>query len=153
MTMLDKLAMCEGKWRGTSSLQLDPDSGNLIDSHSTAVITRIAGDRFVRIDYTWSNDDKPQDGSYLIGYIRKTGEVTAHWIDSFHMGSKVMACIGTADDAGVISLLGSYEAPPGPDWGWRTIITPEADSLRILMNNIWPEGREDLAVDARYVRE
>lgn len=44
MTMLEKLAACEGSWQGTSRLQ---------------------------------------EGSYLVGHVVRTGEVTAHWIDSW----------------------------------------------------------------------
>ncbi len=152
MTMLEKLAACEGSWEGTSRLQMDADAGTIVESPSTASVTRVANGKFVRIDYKWSFDDKPQEGSYLVGHLVKTGEVTAHFIDSFHMGAKVMACTGTGNSDGVISVLGSYPAPPGPDWGWRTIITPAGDSLKIVMNNIWPEGREDMAVEASYTK-
>lgn len=133
-------------------MQLDPDAGTLIASQSTAIVTQLANGKFIRIDYTWSHEGQPHDGSCLIGHVEKSGEVTAHWIDSFHMGNGLLASTGTADENGVISVLGSYVAPPGPDWGWRTIITPDGDRLRIVMNNIWPEGREDLAVDASYTR-
>jgi len=150
--MIDKLASCEGTWQGTSQLQLDAEAGTLTGSPSTAIVSRVASGKFVRIDYKWSHEGQAHDGSYLIGHTAKTGEVTVYWVDSFHMGSSVLASTGTADDSGIISVLGAYAAPPGPDWGWRTIFTPDGDALRIVMNNIWPEGREDLAVDATYTR-
>jgi len=44
---------------------------------------------------------------------------------------------------------GSYAAPPGPDWGWRTVIEiPDDDSFRMVMYNVSPEGKEELAVNA-----
>ncbi|MEO5580876.1 MAG: hypothetical protein ABIR58_09455 [Gemmatimonadaceae bacterium] len=85
--MLEELAACEGSWRGTSRLQLDPPAGTLVDSPATATIAQLANGTFIRIDYKWSHEDKPHEGSYLL-----------------------------------------------------------------VTNNIWPEGREDLAVDASYTR-
>jgi hypothetical protein len=53
----------------------------------------------------------------------------------------------------MLSVRGSYAAPPGPDWGWRIEITPDGRTLRIVMFNIWPDGsREDLAAEASYTR-
>ena len=58
--------------------------------------------------------------------------------------------------AGLLEVIGSYAAPPGPDWRWRTIVeTAEEDRLQrlqIFMYNISPGGKEDLAVDATYSR-
>jgi hypothetical protein len=49
--------------------------------------------------------------------------------------------------------VGSYAAPPGPDWGWRIEIAAEqCKALRLVMFNIWPDGKEELAVEAAYVR-
>ena len=64
-----------------------------------------------------------------------------------------MFCHGTINAQGIIDLLGSYEAPPGPDWGWRIIITnPSNNRLQIIMYNCSPEGVEELAVQADYKR-
>jgi hypothetical protein len=52
-------------------------------------------------------------------------------------------------------VRGSYAAPPGPDWGWRTDVTPNAERLRVVMHNVWPEaqgGKEELAVEAVSTR-
>jgi hypothetical protein len=69
------------------------------------------------------------------------------------MGDKVMACRGAVSNRGEISVLGSYAAPTGPDWGWRIVITPdEGQSLRIVMFNISPDGQEELAVETDYTR-
>lgn len=62
-------------------------------------------------------------------------------------------CDGTRDDGGVVSLRGSYPAPPGPDWGWRIELeNHERASLVMRMINISPEGQEALAVLAQYER-
>ena len=78
--------------------------------------------------------------------------MSAHWIDSWHNGFTVMTCDGTVNDSGVIDVRGTYPAPPGPDWGWRTVITPGVDTLQVVMHNIWPDGREELAVEDWFTR-
>ena len=151
MRGLDGLIACAGTWRGTSTLQ-DPHSGLDDESASTATVTPVLGGRFVRIDYTWSYGGKPQEGSLLVGLQKKAETATAHWIDSFHNGEKVMACSGSAAEDGAVSVRGSYAAPPGPDWGWRIDVIPAGETLRIVHHNVWPEGKEELAVESRYTR-
>lgn len=154
MSPLDPLIACAGSWRGKSILQ-DPHLGIAEESPSTATLTSLLGGRFVRMDYTWSYQAKPQEGSILIGYDRQAAAVTAHWIDSWHMSDKVMACVGAKPAGGTLSVRGSYPTPPGPDWGWRIDLIPDGATLRLVMYNIWPVdqgGKEDLAVDAAYSR-
>lgn len=153
MSVLDRLAACAGSWRGTNILQ-DPHAGIADTSPSTATVTPVLGGRFVRVDYTWEYQGKPQEGSLLIGFQRKANTVTAHWIDSWHNGDKGMALSGTAQDgATTLTVRGTYPAPPGPDWGWRIDLTPEVgEGLRVVHHNVWPEGKEELAVEATYTR-
>jgi hypothetical protein len=151
MSVLDGLTACAGTWQGTSTLE-DPHNGIADESASTATVTPLLGGRFVRIDYTWSYQEKPQEGSLLLGYQAKAETATGHWIDSFHNSDKVMVCAGTVPAGGPLSVRGSYAAPPGPDWGWRIDVLPDGDTLRIVHYNVWPEGKEELAVEARYTR-
>jgi hypothetical protein len=151
MNVLQPLLDCAGRWVGTSVLQ-DPPRIQRDESPSTAVVTPILGSRFVRLEYTWRHGQAPQEGVILIGYNAAAGEVSAHWIDSWHMGDKVMACRGAVGENGQLDVRGSYAAPPGPDWGWRTVVSPGDNDLRIVMYNVTPEGREELAVEAKYVR-
>ena len=155
MSILDALSACAGSWRGTSTLQ-DPGTIQPDTSPSTLTVTPVLGGRFVRLDYTWSYQDKPQEGSLLIGFDKEADTVTAHWIDTFHMSNKVMACTGPSPEGSTLSVRGSYAAPPGPDWGWRIDLTPEEEgTLRMVMFNVWPEsegGKEELAVEASYRR-
>jgi hypothetical protein len=68
------------------------------------------------------------------------------------MNEKYMTCEGMATDANV-DVRGSYAAPPGPDWGWRTIIDRNnRDLFRLVMYNITPEGEEQIAVETLYGR-
>ena len=123
------------------------------DSPSTAELSSLVGGKFVRMDYTWSYQGAPQEGSLLIGYESGPAVVTAHWVDTWHMGEGVMALRGTSDTDGSITVHGTYAAPPGPDWGWRIDLLPGDDSaLRLVMYNITPDGQEELAVEADYAR-
>jgi Protein of unknown function (DUF1579) len=68
------------------------------------------------------------------------------------MSDKPMKSEGPASSESV-DVRGSYAAPPGPDWGWRTVIeTAGTDSFRMVMHNVSPDGQEYLAVDAEYHR-
>jgi hypothetical protein len=150
MNPLESLAACAGSWRGANTLR-DPNTGKPEESPSTVAVTPVLGGRFVRVDYTWVYQGKPQEGSLLVGFDPQTGEVSGHWIDSWHMGPKAMACLGTASD-GSIAVRGSYAAPPGPDWGWRIEIGPGDGTLRITHTNIFPDGKEGPAAEGVYSR-
>ena len=151
MSAPELLLTCAARWRGTSALQ-DPETGAPDAAPSTAIVTPVLAGRFVRLDYTWAYRGKSQEGSMLIGHVAESGLVTVHWIDTWHMSDKVMACQGRTNERGVIDVHGSYAAPPGPDWGWRIVITPGQKTLGIVMYNITPAGQEALAVEASYVR-
>ena len=141
-----------GNWRGTKQLYMGPPPTPAIESPSRLSVAAVAGGSFLQLDYTWNFEGDEQTGVMLFGYD-DPGAATAAWIDSFHMSSKIMFCSGTAAD-GIATLRGSYEAPPGPDWGWRiTIRSVSAHELQILMHNISPEGQDDLAVQADFTRE
>ncbi len=151
MNILDKLVIYAGNWSGTNTLQ-DPHSGKPEESPSAATLIPVLGGRFVRIDYTWSYEGSPQEGSLLIGYEAENNLASAYWIDSWHMGNKVMSCSGAANDSG-LSVRGSYGVPDGPEWGWLINITLEEDQrLGIVMFNVEPNGKEWLATEAHYTR-
>jgi hypothetical protein len=148
MDAFSGLISLTGRWRGTYRL-IEPGRPAR-ESQSTAVVAPVAGGRFARIDYTWGDRDKPNDGSILFGRDRTRGVVTALWVDSWHMSDSVMACEGPGDS---LDVRGSYLAPPGPDWGWRTVVeSSDDDSFRMVMYNVSPDGHEELAVDAVYRR-
>jgi len=150
MPIPDALAAYIGRWAGSNRLQ-DPHTNKADDSAATALLTPVLNGRFLRFDYTWAYKGAAQEGSLLIGGD-KAGAVTAYWIDSWHMGDLAMTCRGSVELDGIVSVRGSYAAPPGPDWGWRIDLTSDGCKLRMVMFNIWPDGREDLAVEADYTR-
>lgn len=147
---LDPLMACAGNWTGTNELQ-DPENNIAEQCTTTLALTPVARNRFVRLDYTWSYKGDPQEGSLLIGVDPKSGRAVASWIDTWHMGYDVMACKGSMED-NTLSVLGSYAAPEGPDWGWRIDVSAGDRTLTVTMYNIHPSGKEDLAVTATYER-
>ena len=152
MKALPRLLDLAGRWQGTYRLIVEPTEPERL-SASAMSVTPVANARFARLDYTWNYEGRLQDGSLLIGYEKERGVVTAVWVDSWHMSSKAMVCEGAAGAGRSLEVRGFYAAPPGPDWGWRTVVKPGADgTLRMDMYNVSPEGKEDLAVEAVYSR-
>jgi len=142
-----------GEWTGNNLLRLSWITPPEYISTSHLSVEPAAKGKFLSFRYTWSHENVHHEGLLLVGYDTTQNIATAAWIDSWHMSSKIMFCRGTIDQKGTIDLRGSYEAPPGPDWGWRIIIsTPSRNELRIVMYNCTPEGEEDLAVQADYKR-
>lgn len=153
MGSLKPLAACAGQWQGTNRLH-DPSTNAPEDSPSTVTVTPMLGGLFVRVEYSWEYEGAPQEGALLIGCEKNTGAVTAYWVDTWQMGTVAMVCRGDARPDGALCLVGSYAAPPGPDWGWRTVIQPGEDGthLRMTMYNVSPDGAEEIAAEASYTR-
>jgi hypothetical protein len=151
MSAFDDLIACAGSWRGTNVLQ-DPYTNTPAESASAMTVTPLLENRFVRLAYTWAWGDAPYEGEMLLGYLAKDGAASMYWIDSLHMDRKVMTLTGTAAGDVPLSLLGSYAAPDGENWGWRIEVAAAEPgrALRIVMHNIWPTGQEDLAVEMTY---
>ncbi len=141
-----------GRWIGTKELYFTgpptPDSV----SASTLIIEPVADGKFYSFAYTWEFKGKSHEGFLLVGNENADSIATAAWVDSFHMSGKIMTSEGAVDADGTVDVHGFYEAPPGPDWGWRTALSFDAGKLSIVMHNISPEGEEVLAVNASYER-
>lgn len=151
MNELSGILSLAGQWTGTYRLILDPSTPVRVSS-TAATLSSVAGGRFARLDYVWEDEGKRQDGSLLVGFEKEESVATAVWVDSFHMSNKFMVCEGKAR-GGSVDVSGSYAAPPGPDWGWRTTLGPGPDgTLRMVMYNVTPDGEEYLAVEADYTR-
>lgn len=146
----DRVTQMLGDWTGTNRLWLSPDDPAR-ESGASATVERIAQGQFLMVRYAWSYDGGAQDGMVLVG-LEKKG-VPAVWTDSWHMARNLMMCTvdETADD--VLSVRGSYAAPPGPDWGWRIELRPESGGFALRMFNIPPGADEVPAVEVIHTRE
>jgi hypothetical protein len=143
-----------GDWSGSDLLRLSWLTPSDYHSSTRLSVKPVAKGKFLMFTYTWKHEDVSHEGLILLGYDAKQEMATAAWVDSWHMSSKIMYCQGSIAQQGAIDIRGSYEAPPGPDWGWRIVITPKSGKeLQIVMYNISPEGAEELAVQADYKRE
>ncbi|MGQ0539303.1 MAG: DUF1579 family protein [Gemmatimonadaceae bacterium] len=154
MSLAHSLTSLLGDWRGTNVLYRPWVDPSATQSPATARVESVVNDNFVTISYTWACDGDPHTGLFVIGHAPADAKVTATWIDSWHQSAKIMYCEGSiAPPTGVISFHGTYAAPPDPDWGWRTEITPrDGVGFDIVMYNITPAGEEAVAVESRYSR-
>jgi hypothetical protein len=157
MPGLEALAGLAGEWTATYQLRGDPSFDSDTPSHAT--VTPILGGRFIRIDYTWDEDDflqekGPQQGSLQVGFEAELapGVATVAWVDSWHNGPKMQVWPGRLLDTGGVDVRGVYSAPGDPEWGWRTVLEPAGDGWTMTMFNITPDGEEALAVRAEYRR-
>ena len=78
----------------------------------------------------------------------------AAWVDTFHTSSTgIMLSEGPySEGSPSVCVLGSYAAPPGPPWGWRTSFAPAGDRLLIRHFNVSPAGEDGLAAEIDYTR-
>jgi hypothetical protein len=147
---LERLAACAGTWHGTSRLHM-PELGQPDESASTLTVTPVLGGRFVRLDYTWAFQGQPQEGSMLVGHENEGNADTAYWVDTFHTPDKAMLFRGDAGEGDAITVKASWAAPPGPDWGWDIVLTPQPGAaLSMVMHIYTPEGEMAPAVEAAY---
>ncbi|HWG84997.1 MAG TPA: DUF1579 family protein [Deinococcales bacterium] len=148
---MEALLGLEGDWRGNNRLYY-PHDEPAKETESTARVTPVLGGRFLRVDYTWSYQGQPQEGSMLVGHDPKSGKAAIHWIDTWHVGRTVQVSEGTFSD-GTVDALAHYPAPEGPPWGWRTELKPlGADRFAFRMWNIPPGMEEVIAVEAEFSR-
>ncbi|MCF0061454.1 DUF1579 domain-containing protein [Dyadobacter chenwenxiniae] len=141
-----------GNWKGTTKTWFEP--GVLADeSPMEGTIRSILGGRFVLHEYKGSLTDQSFEGIAIYGYDVPNNNFQSAWIDSIHMGTRIMLSSGAPTASG-FSVLGSYGGPdiPAP-WGWRTtVVLPDNDNLIITAYNISPEGQEDKATETVYKR-
>jgi hypothetical protein len=155
---LEALAALAGDWTAIYELRGDPSFE--CDTPSTAAVRPVVGGRFVRIDYTWDEDDRleergPQEGSLLVGFEPDPapGSATVVMIDSWHLHDAVMVSRGPRQDDGGVDVFGTWSAGDNaPDWGWRTILAPASDGWSMTMFVVTPDGVESPAVHALYRR-
>ncbi len=152
MSALKRFDKLVGQWKGTSQLWLSPQD-EAQESDTTSSIALQGMGKFVAVEYTWSYKGDPQEGFLLLGTDKEGNLVRGVWIDSWHNGHVIMLLNGPVREDGIISVQGSYAAPPGPDWGWKIDLDPgQAGLYKIVMYNIPPEKQPELAVIMSYTR-
>jgi hypothetical protein len=145
------LQQIAGTWTGNYQLWMKPDAPPVESPTRLAISVNPSG-RYATLAYDWTYDGRTCDGVLVVVLNGKGRSATASWVDTFHMSDAFMVSRGTVAGARV-DMRGSYAAPPGPDWGWRTVVEADAhDTLRVVMYNVTPEGQEARAVEAIYQR-
>lgn len=155
MSVPTQLTDLIGNWSGINRLHLPWLPENPIqESPSDASVAFTAQGKFLKIEYDWIYEDKTQDGMILLGEEKNADLIKIFWVDSWHMGDKLLISEGVLTEQNVVSCKGFYAVPDHPDWGWRTEIeSMNNNSFKITMFNITPEGEESLAVELNYQRK
>jgi len=136
-----------GNWHGTKKMWLTPDK-KYRESEITAEISDTALGRCAVIKYSWSFASELQEGLLLLNTDFGKGNIQAAWVDSFHMANGIMILDGQFTDKNTIDLMGKYSSPPGPDWGWRIVISfSEEHTMKLTNYNVTPDGIEQLAIE------
>ncbi|WNG32926.1 DUF1579 domain-containing protein [Archangium violaceum] len=146
-----RLGQLVGEWEGVTRTWFEADK--LADeSPWRGTIRPVLEGRFVVHEYEGTFQGKPLAGMAIYGYHLDPDRFEMAWVDTFHTGTGIMFSKGPNDGRGY-GVLGSYEAPSGPPWGWRTDIQqPAPEQLIITHYNISPEGQETRAVETVYRR-
>ncbi len=150
MLILLELEKIEGDWQGKNLLWLSEEP---VESGTTATVRMAAGGTCLCIEYVWSYEGEAQEGILLIG-SKGDGAMQGIWRDSFHSSAEFLISDGKAEAPGDVQILGHYSYPPGPDWGWSTLLRTDGENrFEITMMNISPDGEETLAVRMEFGRK
>lgn len=141
-----------GSWKGVNHLYLGDAPEQHLRSDSTMLVSLKANGQIAAFDYRWDYENEQQEGLILLGCDPKSGVAQTIWTDSFHSRNAFIVSDGKYSDS-MYSVKGYYKVPGYPDWGWRTDIHPNDETLIITMYNVSPEGVEELAVETEFFRE
>ena len=127
-----------GSWIGTNGFRLMPGDP-LVEFPASVIVTIAAGGHLTSVAYSWEHpDDGAQDGLLVIGSADEGGSLVAMWGDSWHQKPAPMMLSGSRETDATLELEGDY----GGGWRWRvTLDAPDAESLRMQMDNVIPAER------------
>lgn len=112
----------------------------------------IGQDEFLQLSSVWQAEEGPQEAILILPANIGKAEVHAMWFDSWQTRDAMMICKGSRSEA-LVSMLRTYPAHEGPDWGWRIDLSqPDHDSLLVQMFKLSPECEEYLAVEMKCRR-
>ena len=148
------LASMVGDWEGVAKTWFEP--GKIGDESPVKGTTRlVAQGNFLLHEYGGTLMGGAMQGCAIIGHYLGGKRWQVAWVNNFHNGTRIMVSEGKEGESpDKPNVLGSYPAPEGPDWGWRT--TPEMrgkDNLVVTHYNMTPDGDESPAVEFDYKRK
>ena len=133
---MNPLATNVGRWVGTCAFRLMPTDGFASAPSSATTDTEADGSGW-SLRYVWTHpDDGVQSGTLLLGSSDQDGVVTAAWIDAWHQKPHLGVLTGSVVEGGV-RLEMDYGG-----WGWTIEVVGDGEQLRMVMNNVIPEGIE-----------
>ncbi len=144
---------CVGKYEGTIRTWFE--EGDPVDTATVkGELRQVLDGMFILHEYESTFQGKPMKGLAMIGHFLGEGRWQTAWVDSFHNGTRIMFSEGAAGaDPLRPDVSGSYPAPPGPNWGWRTKMEQPSPELLVITHfNITPDGQEAKAVEFSYRR-
>ena len=141
-----------GHWDGTCAFRLMPTDA-FASAPSTAMSDAEADGFGWSLRYVWTHpDDGVQSATLLIGSPDADGVVTATWIDAWHQKPHLGVLTGSVVDGGIRVEM-EYSG-----WGWTIEVSAQGDDLRMVMNNVIPDGVEGaqpgpyMVMDAQWQR-
>ncbi|MCU0240232.1 MAG: DUF1579 domain-containing protein [Pyrinomonadaceae bacterium] len=139
-----------GMWDGTKKLIFSPEEP-IHELEAFACVGLEANKKFLKINYEWIFEEKKHEGLLLL-HLDKNSIAKSVWIDSFHQNSDFMNSVGTMTD-GKFSTKANYTQPEYSDWAWRICLeSVDENNFSLMMFNIFPDGNETIAVDAKFKR-
>ena len=147
------LANHVGRWEGVCAFRMMP-TDEFATAPSAATSSAEADAFGWSLRYQWTHPtDGVQAGTLLVGSPDDDGAINAAWIDAWHQKPHLGSLTGSIVDGGV-HLEMEYSG-----WGWTISLTGDGDELRMVMNNVIPDGVEGadpgpyVVMDARWTRQ
>lgn len=150
---MNPLANHVGQWEGACAFRMMP-TDEFATAPSTATASSEADGFGWSLRYEWTHPtDGAQAATLLVGSPDDVGAVNGAWIDAWHHKPHLGILTGSIVD-GVVHLEMEYSG-----WGWTISLSGDGDELRMVMNNVIPDGIEGaepgpyVVMDAHWTRQ